>query len=71
MQQQQKRSIIIKYSELSNNRLTKITTELSDFLAFFGDKIAILTMKMIFYKQLAITVGVHLVRCNLWQKKKK
>ena len=31
------------------------------FLAFFGDKIAILTMKMIFHKLLAIAVGIQLL----------
>ena len=78
--QQQKRSILIttpltidvnliKYSELSSNRIDENYYWAQQFLAFFGDKIAILTMKMIFYKQLAITVGIHLVKRNLWQKK--
>ena len=30
-------------------------------LAFFGDKIAILTVKMIFYKLLAIAAGIQLL----------
>ena len=34
-------------------------------LAFFGDKIAILTMKMIFYKLLAIAAGIQLLKSNL------
>ena len=39
------------------------------FLAFFGDKIAILTMKMIFYKLLAIAAGIQLLKSNLCEKK--
>ena len=36
-------------------------------MAFSGDKIAILTMKMIFYKLLAIAVGIQLLKSNLCQ----
>ena len=44
---------LIKYSELSSNRIDENYYWAQRFFAFFGDKIAILTMKMIFYKQLA------------------
>ena len=36
-------------------------------IRFFGDKIVILTMKMIFYKLLTIAVGIQLFKSNLCQ----
>ena len=48
--------------------ITKLRKTLMDYLLlirFFGDKIAILTMRMIFYKLLAIAAGIQLLRSYL------
>ena len=57
--------------KLSSPNCAKTSGLSTTDLAYFGDKIAILTMKMIFYKLLAIAVGICLLKWNLCKIKKK